>query len=185
MKRFAYADPPYIRQAVKHYAKEAAADGRVASEVDHAALIRTLEEFDGWALSLSAAMYSLKEIVALAPDDARMAAWVKPFACFKRGVAVAYTWEPVLFRTCRPWSKETPTIKDHIIEPPAVVESITMRRGFPGAKPERFCLWLFDLLGMQPEDEFHDLFPGSGAVTESWQRWKRDGSDPQSLMEIA
>lgn len=177
--RFAYADPPYIGQARK-YAKEAAAAGRVASEVDHAELIARLETFDGWALSMSAAMYSLKEIVALAPDDARMGAWVKPFASFKRGVAVAYTWEPVLFRTVRPWSRETPTIKDHIIEPePAVVESITMQRGFPGAKPERFCLWLFDMLGMQPGDEFHDLFPGSGAVTNSWKRWSRVPEDPQ------
>lgn len=183
-RRFAYADPPYIGQARKIYAKEAAADGRVASEVDHAALIDTLEQFDGWALSLSAAMYSLKEIVALAPDDARMAAWVKPFASFKRGVSVAYTWEPVLFRTVRPWSKEIPTVKDHIIEPPAVAENITMRRGFPGAKPERFCLWLFDLLGMQPDDELHDLFPGSGAVSRSWEMWRQRGNG-DAQMEIA
>lgn len=181
--RFAYADPPYIGQARKVYAKEAAADGRVASEVDHAALIAELEGFDGWALSMSAAMYSLKEIVALAPDDARMGAWVKPFAAFKRGVAVAYTWEPILFRTVRAWSRETDTIKDHIIEP-AVVESITMRRGFPGAKPERFNLWLFNLLGMTPDDEFHDLFPGSGAVTDTWDRWRKRSRETQQL-EIA
>ena len=181
MRRFVYADPPYIGQARKHYAHDPQ-----CAEVDHAALIAQLETFDGWALSMSAAMYSLKEIVALAPDDARMAAWVKPFASFKRGVAVAYTWEPVLFRTVRPWSKETPTIKDHIIEPePAVVESITMKRGLAGAKPERFCLWLFDLLGMEPEDEFHDLFPGTGAVTDAWEKWRAMQSGGQAQLEIA
>lgn len=183
MSRFAYADPPYIGQARKIYGAEAAADGRVASEVDHAALIETLETYDGWALSMSAATYSLKEIIALAPDDARLAAWVKPFAAFKRGVAVAYTWEPVLFRTCRKWNRETATVKDHVIEPePAVVESITMRRGFPGAKPERFNLWLFDLLGMTPEDEFHDLFPGSGAVQRTWESWR--GRTPEGSAHL-
>ena len=28
-----------------------------------------------------------------------------------------------------------------------------------------------EFLGMQPEDEFHDLFPGSGAVTEAHRAW--------------
>jgi hypothetical protein len=177
--RFAYADPPYIGQARKHYAH----DPRCA-EVDHAELVARLETFDGWALSMSAAMYSLKEIIALAPDDSRMAAWVKPFASFKRGVAVAYTWEPVLFRTRRAWSRETATIKDHVIEP-AVGESITLQRGLSGVKPERFNLWLFDLLGMTPADEFHDLFPGSGAVTDSWNRWRGKAEEPQgSLLGI-
>ena len=65
--RFAYADPPYIGQARKHYAH----DPRCA-EVDHPALIRHLDsEFDGWALSMSATMASLKIIIPAAPDDAR------------------------------------------------------------------------------------------------------------------
>ena len=47
---FAYADPPYIGQAKKHYKH----DPRCA-EVDHADLVRKLEaEYpDGWAISLS------------------------------------------------------------------------------------------------------------------------------------
>ena len=27
-------------------------------------------------------------------------------------------------------------------------------------------------LGVQPEDEFVDLFPGSGAVTQEYERWR-------------
>jgi hypothetical protein len=174
--RFAYADPPYIGQAARHYGSGATAErgltpDPLAAEVDHAELLARLEGFDGWALSMSAAMYSLKEIAALAPDEARMAAWVKPFASFKRGVAVAYTWEPVLFRTRRAWSRDVATVRDHLIAP-AVVENITLQRGTSGAKPERFCLWLFDLLGMTDDDEFHDLYPGSGAVTRAHEAWR-------------
>jgi hypothetical protein len=37
-----------------------------------------------------------------------------------------------------------------------------------GAKPAVFCRWVFDLLGAQPQDEFSDLFPGSGGVSRAW-----------------
>lgn len=171
--RIAYADPPYIRQAAKHYA-----DDPQCAEVDHAKLIERLEGFDAWALSMSAAMYSLKEIVALAPDSARMAAWVKPFASFKKGVDPAYTWEPVLFRTKRQWSREQNTVKDHVIE------SITMLKGLSGVKPARFSFWLFDLLGCEPDDEFHDLYPGSGAVTAAWDSWCRIKRGEPAQLEL-
>lgn len=55
---------------------------------------------------------------------------------------------------------------DHIAEP------IAMMRGFPGAKPAKFCYWVFEGLNLTPDDEFHDLFPGSGAVGDAWQKWK-------------
>jgi hypothetical protein len=42
-------------------------------------------------------------------------------------------------------------------------------------KPEAFCMWLFDLLNMRPEDEFDDLFPGSGAVGDAHRKWKHQG----------
>lgn len=54
-----------------------------------------------------------------------------------------------------------------------------MRRGFPGAKPERFCFWVFEGLNLTPEDEFHDLFPGSGAVGEAWEKWKNRAAPEQ------
>lgn len=46
-----------------------------------------------------------------------------------------------------------------------------MMRGFPGAKPARFCFWVFDWLNIEPGDEFVDMFPGSGAVQEAYDAW--------------
>ncbi|MCC2030632.1 helix-turn-helix transcriptional regulator [Microbacterium allomyrinae] len=37
-----------------------------------------------------------------------------------------------------------------------------------GAKPAEFCRWVFDLLGAEPQDEFTDVFPGSGGVQRAW-----------------
>jgi hypothetical protein len=166
----AYADPPYIGQARKHYAKEAAAAGRVAAEVDHADLLYRLNEFDAWALSCSSP--SLEEILHLSrsiigPNEVRVGGWFKPFASFKRGVDPAYAWEPIVYRTARRWRKEQPTCRDW------VSANITLQRGTSGAKPEAFCRWLFDLLGAQQQDEFHDLYPGSGAVTRAWEAFTR------------
>jgi hypothetical protein len=102
----------------------------------------------------------------LCPDDVRVGAWVKPFAAFKKNVTRAYAWEPVIFRGGRPIPMTEPTVRDWVSEP------ITMRKGFPGAKPAAFCWWVFDFLGMQPDDEIDDLFPGSGAVGEALQMWR-------------
>ena len=160
--RFAYADPPYMGQAKKHYGKEAS----YAGEVDHGELIdRLCCEFpDGWALSASTP--SLRHILPLCPDDVRIAAWVKPFAAFKVNVNPAYAWEPVLFRGGRKRSRKEQTVRDW------VSAVITLQRGLPGVKPEPFCFWLFDLLGLQYGDELVDLFPGSGAVTRAFERWQ-------------
>ena len=91
--------------------------------------------------------------------------WVKPFAVFRRGVDPAYTWEPVIYRTARKWNEKQPTVRDFHSA------NITMKRGLPGAKPESFCFWIFDLLGASPGDEFVDVFPGTGAVTLAWHSW--------------
>lgn len=50
------------------------------------------------------------------------------------------------------------TPKDFIVEP------ITMKRGLVGAKPERVCRWILDLLHVVPGDEVVDLFPGTGVM---------------------
>lgn len=156
--KIAYADPPYPGMA--HFYK--------CPEVDHAALIRDLcEQFpDGWALSTAST--TLRQVIALCPDDVRVAAWVKPWASFKPGVNPAYAWEPVLFRGGRKRSKEDATIRDWCSC------NITMQRGLTGAKPEGFCVWLFELMGMARGDELVDLFVGSGAVTRAWESWTRE-----------
>jgi hypothetical protein len=107
-------------------------------------------------------------------------AWVKPFAAFKRNVKIGYSWEPVLINPARPAEpNRIPGIvsRDHIAEP------ITLKRGLVGAKPERFCWWLFEMLGLDPADDFIDLFPGSRAVTRSYETWKRHLA--QTQMNIA
>ena len=172
--RVAYADPPYIGQARRHYS-----DDPRCAEVDHGELItRLMRDYDAWALSLSSV--SLWTITRLqddqgryiVPEDARICAWVKPFASFKPGVNPAYAWEPVIFYGGRNRGKSAPTVRDW------VSANITMQRGTHGAKPQRFCFWLFDLLGMDLTDTFDDLYPGSGAVSAAWDLWRRRNSAP-------
>jgi hypothetical protein len=90
---------------------------------------------------------------------------VKPFCSFKPGVNPAYAWEPVIFSGGRKRGRELPTLRDW------VSANITLRKGLSGSKPEAFSAWLFELLGLRPGDTFHDLFPGSGAVTAAWNKY--------------
>jgi len=153
--KIAYADPPYIGCANKYPEKE---------EVDHKKLIAQLEAYDGWALSLASP--TLKEILNLCSNDVRVGAWVKPFCSFKPNVNPAYAWEPVIFKPARDGSRDIDTVRDW------VSCGITLKRGLVGVKPDAFCYWLFALLGMESDDEFHDIFIGSGAVTKAWEKWK-------------
>src|SRR5262252_4412119 len=66
--RLAYADPPYPGQAKRLYGPHP----DYAGEVDHAALIGRLNEFDGWALSTS--NRSLADMLALTGPQ-RVLAW--------------------------------------------------------------------------------------------------------------
>ena len=157
IKRVGYADPPYVGQAVRRYSHDPK-----CAEVDHQALIQQLTTFDAWALSSSSP--SLRTLLPLCPPDVRVAAWVKPFCSFK-AANPAYAWEPVLYKPCR-------SRKGRFVVRDWVAANMTMRRGLCGVKPDRFCYWLFELLGMQPGDQFNDLFPGSGAVTRAWKRWE-------------
>lgn len=158
--RFAYADPPYIGQAKRHYG---------CAEIDHSLLIASLcADFpDGWALSASSP--TIGEILPLCPPGYRVAAWCKSFCAFKRNVRPAYAWEPVIF-----WGGRNPmhghraaipakngkqtTPKDFHIAP------ITLKKGLVGAKPESVCRWILDLLNVQPGDEVIDLYPGTGVM---------------------
>lgn len=55
-----------------------------------------------------------------------------------------------------------------------------MERGLCGVKPDTFCVWIFEMLNLQPGDSFFDLFEGSGAVTRAFRRWvaRASASDP-------
>jgi hypothetical protein len=159
--KFVYADPPYKDQAKRHYS-----DDPKCKEVDMEELIDYLMTFDGWALSMSEpSRYDIekycREELKIKP---RVGIWMKSFASYKVNVNPAYTFEPVFFYGCRKRTRAQPTIRDHIVCP------ITTKRGVHGAKPEPVCNWIFDFLNMCPDDEFFDMYPGSGAVTRAWNK---------------
>ncbi len=169
--RFAYADPPYLGMARLYADRHSEAMIWDDPETHRALVARLVDEYpDGWVLSLHSP--SLRVILPMCPEDVRVMAWVKPFASFKPGVNPAYAWEPVIARGGRKPKRTQPTVRDWC------AEAITLRRGFPGAKPEAFCFWLFDVLNMQPDDTFDDLFPGSGAVTRAWNEWRQQSRLP-------
>lgn len=164
--RLAYADPPYLGQGSRHYD-----DPEYDKLGAHERLIqRLVDEYpDGWALSASSP--SLRLLLPLCPEDVRVAAWVKPFCAFKRGVRPAYAWEPVIFRGGRnpPWFPHPPPPKNGQQTTPKdyIAESITLKKGLTGAKPRAFCDWVIWLLNAQPGDTIDDLFPGTGIFTEA------------------
>jgi hypothetical protein len=160
----AYADPPYIGQAKRHYANDPK-----CAEVDHLTLISRLDrDYNAWALSLSSP--TLRRLLPLCPDGVRVGAWIKPFCSFKPNVNPAFAWEPLIFKTARKRTREQPTVSDF------VSANITLQKGTHGAKPKEFCFWLFEILNLKPGDVFHDLFPGSGAVSDAWDLWCRQFS---------
>lgn len=167
--RFAYADPPYIGQAKRHYGSGGTSRRKIAvdpnaAEVNHQELLdRLCDEYpDGWALSCSST--TLRPILGMCDAVVRVGAWVKPFAVYKPGVNPGYCWEPVIFCGGRKLGRGTPTVRDWISEPVRLV-------GFIGAKPEPVCFWIFQMLGADQGDELDDLYPGSGAVSRAWDRW--------------
>lgn len=172
--RFAYADPPYPGQARKHY-------GPDAREVNHPLLIAHLAEFDGWALSTSTP--ALRDVLPMCPPEARVGSWCKPFAIYKPGVNPGYCWEPVIFMplprkrlrtdlTVRDYVRDDDVDLDPEPESPVLFANVTLRRGVSGAKPEAFSRWLFGIARLDPDDEFADLFPGSGGVLREWEAWR-------------
>jgi len=163
--RIGYADPPYPGLSAKHYGNHI----DFAREVDHVQLLGKLaHEYDGWVLhtssvALADVLHAAREVGAAH----RLMAWVKPWAAFKRNVSVAYAWEPILVAAAR-----KPEITGRMVMRDWFSEPMTMRRGLTGAKPERLCHWLFEMLGAHPSDELDDLFPGSGAVSRAWDTWR-------------
>jgi hypothetical protein len=161
--RLAYADPPYPGQAEKHYGNHP----DYAGEVDHTRLIYELSEFDGWALSTNSK--SLQNILSLCSPGVRIIVWIKrsapPFP--KHGI---YGWEPVIVSGARP--PEDPLRDWLICEPDMFTFRPKPANHVVGQKPIPFCEWLFRWLGARAEDEFHDMFSGSGAVMAAWIHWR-------------
>lgn len=154
---FAYADPPYPGLSSKYYRDEPT----FAGEVDHRALVASLEAsgYAGWALSTSAR--ALRDVLPLCPGGARVCAWTKPHGVPRATRGVHNAWEPLIVVGGR---QRRPGVRDHLRALPA-------RGGgtLPGRKPIAFAAWLFDLLGMQPGDQLVDLFPGTGVIGQAWE----------------
>jgi hypothetical protein len=157
-----YADPPYPGCA--HMYKDHPDYG---GEVDHQKLIERLErDYDGWVLHTSAT--ALPIIAPMMPQGTRVMAWVKPFAAFKRNVPVAYAWEPVIVKPVR-----KPVVSKRLVLRDWIDCPITMKRGLVGAKPDAVCFWAFEVCGAKPSDLLDDIFPGTGAVSRAWEKWKK------------
>lgn len=166
--KFAYADPPYLGccSLYNHHHPDGLCWDWPAT---HWKLINRLYmEFpDGWALSASSV--SLPMVYQACRGDIRTAAWVKPFCAFKKGVRPCYAWEPVIFYGGRNPSNghsHPPPVKGGQQTTPKdfIAESITLKKGLTGAKPEKVCRWILELLNVQPGDEVIDLFPGTGVM---------------------
>jgi len=186
-RRFAYADPPYPGQSFRHYRDHP----DYAGEVDHEKLITELErDFPaGWALSTSAA--ALPYVLSLCPrgepskkrqrsdggtgvklgTGVRVCVWMRSAGSPFPPSRVMWSWEPVIVRMPH-WRQRHrhDFIRDTLVA--------SQPHGFLGAtitgqKPTAFCHWVFDLLGMTPEDDLVDVFPGSGVVGREFEAWRR------------
>ena len=183
--RVAYADPPYPGKAHLYRGHR-----DYAGEVDHQVLIEHLvgEYPDGWALSTSAE--ALPEVLAWCPPMVKVAAWVRGARPNKQALAPLSGWEPVIYMGGR--LKVSPRPGGRV---DALVHHARARTTDPdrvvGAKPAAFIWWLFDLLGLAPDDELVDLFPGSGGVGRAWERFSgrpapgRDDSSPACRDDVS
>jgi hypothetical protein len=159
---FAYADPPYFGQGRKLYGHP-----EWDTLAAHKDLIEGLSFFQGWALSASSV--SLPMLLPLCPTGVRVCAWVKTFCAFKPNVGLAYSWEPVIVFGGRRIGRDKPTVRDWLGEP------ITLKKGLTGAKPPRFCRWVFSVLNAtEAEDTLFDMFPGTGIVGREWLDWRSE-----------
>lgn len=162
--RFAYADPPYPGQAKRLYGKHK----DYAGEVDHAELMGRLErDYDGWALSTGSKQ--LPAVLKLCPDTVRVLIWRKPGVPF--GDNFLWCYEPVILKGLRRPLARTADLLSAV--PPGSLMTFRARpeKDVTGAKPAEFCRWVFHAAGLTREDEFEDLYPGSGRVLETWRDW--------------
>jgi hypothetical protein len=171
--RFLYLDPPYVGTSAKYYSDQPS----FAGEVDHDKMIAEAQAGDwiGWALSCS--VRSLRQLLPICPEGARVCAWTKPIGVPPVTFGLHNTWEPLIVvggRLCQPG------IRDWLCAQPA-----RLWGDLPGRKPVAFCAFLFDALGMLPGDELVDQFPGSGAVARAWREMAAAYSTQLDLFDVA
>lgn len=164
----AYADPPYPGLSARYYSTHPDFNG----EVDHKKLISRLIDGwpDGWALSTSAR--ALPKILRFCPERVAVAAWFRGAFPNINSFHPSNAWEPLIYcggRQSQPSRLEERRLDAmvHVLRP-----RITDPNRVIGAKPAALCFWLFRLLGLRPNDQFDDLFPGSGGVSRAWDLFR-------------
>lgn len=173
--KFGYADPPYLGRCGR-YGHRHRLWGCFDRPATQRRVVRHLIENypEAWAFSCSAS--SLADILPAARGVARVGAWVKPFWGFKPGVAPSYAWEPIIFGGGRRRARTDYGPPDYVVANPSLTAhgkqiAQTDPDAILGRKPAPFWRWLFAALNLEPGDEFHDLFPGTGAGGEAWAAW--------------
>lgn len=191
--RLAYADPPYPGLSRRYYGNHP----DYAGEVDHRRLVEQLDAYDGWALSTSAralpevlALCPPGVRVAAWVRGERPTRSAGPLNAWEPVIYFGGRRDVSRFTTVthdasrRPGERVAEDLRD-ASRMAAVdasrgsarrVDVLTYRPGARttdparviGAKPAAFCRWVFDLLGAQPQDDFADIFAGSGGVMRAW-----------------
>jgi hypothetical protein len=137
----------------------------------HAALlVELLDTRDGFAIATSPDGISA---YGLLPAPMRIMAWIKPNAT-PGSHRLTSKWEAVLLYP--PAGRRSSRTSFGAMSD--VLTASAPRRGFPGAKPIEWTMWVLDALSYDPfDDEVCDLFHGSGAVAEGVEAWiKREVS---------
>lgn len=182
MKRFAYADPPYLGRGEYYRAHHADAMQWNDPEAHRRLIAKLVDEYpDGWVMSISED--SLRTILPMCPSDARVGSWLTASPRYAgNSNPVLKHFEPVIFVGGRSFSETGTRSKDYLITSPqrlpAGNRAFKMDKGairggkiFLGQKPRAFCDWVITLLGARTGDQFDDLFPGTGAFTHAWQEF--------------
>lgn len=191
--RLAYADPPYPGLSRRYYGDHP----DFAGEVDHRRLVEQLDAYDGWALSTSAralpevlALCPRGARVAAWVRGERPTRSAGPLNAWEP--VIYFGGRRDASRSTAAGEKVSRAPGGHVAEDSSDaslvaaddasrgsarrVDVLTYRPGARttdpgrviGAKPAVFCRWVFDLLGAEPQDEFVDIFAGSGGVMRAW-----------------
>jgi hypothetical protein len=169
--KLAYADPPYLGSCRRYGHHHEAPYGCWDDLDTHRAMLEHLAAYDGWALSCTS--NSLRHLLPLCPERVRVLAWCKPFATFKRYVSPAYAWEPVLVMAARkPAAPDDRRAGRGDVPTDWLMCGNMQGTGFHGGKPLSFCRWVFTCMGADRDDDFEDLFHGSGAVKVAWEHYR-------------
>jgi hypothetical protein len=126
----------------------------------HKELIQNLESnYDGFALCM--AHDNLQDLLPLFKSKVKICIWYK-WTLPSRSV-ISNNYEPVIIRV----PKSRKGARKGFTTPDVLMYQKRDGLGFAGRKPAAFTHWLLSLMQYQENDEVHDLFNGSGAVSEA------------------